>query len=907
MNNKFKRTAAAAMSVLTAATSLIVPAASQTMSAAAKYGTGKNVMEYLNRGISAINTGNGMLVSWRFLANDADDAEFKLYRGNELIYTSKTGQATCYLDKGGSSSSQYRVDYLSGGKVVNSEKCSLISNKDYFDIPLNIPKGSGCTYSANDCSVGDVDGDGTYEIFVKWDPSNQKDNSQDGDTGNVYIDCYTLSGKQLWRVDLGRNIRAGAHYTQFLVADFDCDGKAEMTCKTADGTKDGTGKVIGDGSKNYRNSKGYVLDGPEYYTLFEGATGKALDTVEYAFPRGKVSDWGDNYGNRVDRFNGAVVYLDGQKPSAVSNRGYYTRMTVVAYDVVDKKLVERWKYDSGNDAKKGYHNGNHNCMPADVDNDGKQELVLGSTCIDDNGKLLWCNGQGHGDAMHLGDFLPNREGLELWMCHEEKPWGVSLIDAKTGKNIFHKNHSKDTGRACCGNIYSKNPGAEFWGATGNDIFDGTGKTISTTKPAQNFMIYWDGDLEREILDGTKIDDFTDGGKLNRLLTADGCAANNGSKNNPGLAADIMGDWREELVVRTSDSKYLRVYNTKYTTNTRLTTLMHDPQYRCQAAGEQNCYNQPAHPSFYLGSDEKLPERPAVTIKGATTPPSQDPTTPPATEPATQPTTQPTTQPPTNPPVQQGKYITNMSVKDTDNAADWKIVTASQGGLVFGDRDYTYTKFPAQLNGAESLLTACDSKNATGDLAEFTAGAKTDVYVFLDTRVETENNVPSWLGSWTKTDMTAETSNDVSFSVYKKTINQGEKVVLGNNNMTGNVVNYTVFAAAANEQPATQPTTVPTTQPTTQPTQPATQPTTTAPTQPPQTNVVYGDANCDGQVSIADAAALLQYIGNPDKYALTEQGKKNADCYNPGDGLTTSDAMAIQKLDAGIIPSLPQNN
>jgi rhamnogalacturonan endolyase len=237
----------------------------------------------------------------------------------------------------------------------------------------------------------------------------------------------------------------------------------------------------------------------------------------------------------------------------------------------------------------------------------------------------------------------------------------------------------------------------------------------------------------------------------------------------------------------------------------------------------------------------------------------------------------------------------MSVKDTDNAADWKIVTASQGGLVFGDRDYTYTKFPAQLNGAESLLTACDSKNATGDLAEFTAGAKTDVYVFLDTRVETENNVPSWLGSWTKTDMTAETSNDVVFSVYKKTINQGEKVVLGNNNMTGNVVNYTVFAAAANEQATTQPTTAPTTQPTTQP------------TQPPQTNVRYGDANCDGKVTIADAAAIFQYLSNPDKYTITAEGKKNSDVYNVGDGITTSDAIAIQKLDAGIISSLPQNN
>ena len=627
---KFKRLASM-VAALTIGASMLpstLPVAETANAAYGVGGTGKNVVEYLDRGISAINTGNGMLVSWRFLANDSDTAEFRLYRDNNLIYTSKSGDATCYLDKSGKSSSKYRVDYLSGGKVVSSENCSLITNKNYFDIPLTAPTASGCTYSANDCSFGDVDGDGQYEIFMKWDPSNQKDNSQEGYTGNVYIDCYTLEGKRLWRVDLGKNIRAGAHYTQFLVADFDCDGKAEMTCKTADGTVDGTGKVIGDASKDYRNNKGYILSGPEYYTLFEGATGKALDTVNYEFPRGKVSDWGDNYGNRVDRFLGAVVYCDGVKPSAVSVRGYYTRMTAVAYDVVNKKLVVRWTFDSGNDPKKGYHNGNHNCMAGDVDNDGKQELVLGSTCIDDNGKLLWCNNQGHGDAMHLGDFLPNREGLELWMCHENSPYGVSLIDAKTGKNIFHKNHSKDTGRACCGNILASNPGAEFWGATGNDIFDASGKTIATNKPAQNFMIYWDGDLEREILDGTKIDKYVSTSKINRLLTADGCASNNGSKSSPGLAADIFGDWREELVLRSSDSKYLRIYGTSYDTDVRLTTLVHDVHYRTQAAGEQNCYNQPAHTSFYLGSDQKLPERPNVTIngKGTSSTPSE-PTTP----------------------------------------------------------------------------------------------------------------------------------------------------------------------------------------------------------------------------------------------------------------------------------------
>lgn len=616
---KKSRRFAAMAAALTISLGMLPTAFSQTgTNADAAYGTGKNIMESLDRGINAINTGSGMMVSWRFNADDNDNTVFKLYRDNTLIYTSNADKATCYLDKNGSSKSKYKVETIVNGAVVSSDSCDLVSNKSYFDIPLNIPTGKDCTYSANDCSVGDVDGDGQYEIFLKWDPSNQKDNSQQGYTGNVYIDCYTLEGKQLWRIDLGKNIRAGAHYTQFLVADFDCDGKAEMTCKTADGTVDGTGKVIGDASKDYRNSSGYILSGPEYYTLFDGATGKALDTVDYAIPRGNnlKKDWGDDYGNRVDRYNGAVVYLDGVKPSAVSGRGYYTQLNAVAYDVVDDKLVERWVYRSGNDPNKGYHNGNHNCMAADVDGDGRQELCFGSTCLDDDGTLLWCNNQGHGDAMHLGDFLPDRAGLELWMCHENEPWGVSLIDAKTGKNIFHKNHTKDTGRACCGNILASNPGAEFWGATGNDIFDANGKTIASNKPAQNFMIYWDGDLEREILDGTKIDKYISVNKINRLLTADGCASNNGSKSNPCLSADIFGDWREELLLRSGDSKYLRVYATPYSTDVRLTTLMHDPQYRTQAAGEQNCYNQPAHPSFYLGSDEPLPERPAVTINGS---------------------------------------------------------------------------------------------------------------------------------------------------------------------------------------------------------------------------------------------------------------------------------------------------
>ncbi len=404
------------------------------------------------------------------------------------------------------------------------------------------------------------------------------------------------------------------------------------------------------------------------------------------------------------------------------------------------------------------------------------------------------------------------------------------------------------------------------------------------------MIYWDGDLEREIQDGTKIDKFASANKINRLLTADGCAANNGSKNNPCLTADIMGDWREELVLRTSDSKYLRIYNTKYTTETRLTTLMHDVHYRTQVAGEQNCYNQPAHTSFFLGTGYDLPERPAVTINGKSS--GNGNTNPPTPE---QPT-EPPTQAPTQPPV-QGKFITNLNVKDTDNGADWKIVTAQKNGLVFGDRDYTYTSFPDKLVGSEALLTACDSKNATGDLAEFVAGAKTDIYVFVDTRAEDAGNVPTWLSAWKKTDMTAATSNEVTFSVYVRTVNQGEKITLGNNNMTGNVVNYTIFA----DEPDTAVQTTPATQPPTNPPV-VTQPVTNAPqpTQPqPTGNVLYGDVNCDGTVTLADATAILQSIANPDKYGLSEQGRKNADVCNNGDGVLISDALVIKKVYAGI--------
>lgn len=587
--------------------------------------SGNCVVEYLDRGITAVSTGSGMLVSWRFLANDSENAEFKLYRDNTLIYTSSAGKATCYLDKSGSAKSKYRVDTLNDGKAISSSECSMISENYYFDIPLTPPTASDCTYSPNDCSVGDVDGDGVYELFLKWDPSNSKDNSQKGKTGKVYIDCYKLSGKRLWRIDLGYNIRAGAHYTQFYVADFDLDGKAEMTCKTADGTVDGTGKTIGDGSKNYRNSSGFIITGPEYYTLFDGATGAALDTIDYEPGRGNTNAWGKSSDstNRVDRFWGTVAYLDGVHPCVVAGRGYYGRMTATAYTVKNKKLQKLWLFDTGTSSSTpGYGDGNHNSMAADVDGDGKQEIITGSTCIDDNGKLLWCLNKGHGDAMHVGDLDPNNPGIEAWICHEDKPYGVSLVDCDTGKIIFHNDGSGDTGRCCGDNIWAGNPGAELWGNKESDgstpVKNVKGETLSCRRPAINFLSYWDGDLEREILDGytdspATISKMNAKGTLDTLLTTDGYYTCNTTKGTPCLSADIFGDWREELIVRAADSKSVRIYTTTYTTDYRITTLMHDVQYRTQVSAQNTAYNQPPHLSYYLGSEKGVPERERVKV------------------------------------------------------------------------------------------------------------------------------------------------------------------------------------------------------------------------------------------------------------------------------------------------------
>ncbi|MBE6872521.1 MAG: rhamnogalacturonan lyase [Ruminococcus albus] len=777
MKKAFKRIAAAAASLAVAAS---ICAGTPALTASAAYGQGGNgsaIMEYLDRGIYAIKSGNGMFISWRFNANDSDDTEFRLYRDNTLIYTSKAGQATNYWDASGNSSSKYRVDTVVNGTVKSSDSCNFTSGNNYFEIPLKSP---GSIYSPNDCCVGDVDGDGQYELFLKWDPSDSKDNSQTGNTSKVYIDCYTLTGKQLWRIDMGVNIRAGQHYTQMSVADFDCDGKAELITKTCDGTIDGTGKVIGNASANYVDSSGTVLTGPEYLTLFEGATGKALDTIDFPVPRGTAtgstakSTWGDNYGNRCERYNSGIAYLDGVHPSAVYGRGYYTRLTLSAIDVKDGKLSKKWVYDTGfNSSDAAYGCGNHNLMVADFDNDGKQEVCMGASCFDDNGKLLWSTKQGHGDAMHVGDLDPNHAGIEVFICHEESPYGISLIDGRNGNKIWHYDGDKDTGRCCADNIFNTGTsGAEFWGSRpANAVYDVNGKQIGSKAPAMNFLIYWDGDLERELLNDISITKMTSLSSIQTIFTADGAASNNGTKAVPCLTADIFGDWREELVLRSSDNSKLRVYCTNTETSYRMTTLMHDMQYRMQAGCEQSSYNQPPHVSYYLGSETGVPARPNIKLNNTPAEPVS------------------------------GNLVKNLVIKDTANAAGWQLLSSNTvGGLIYGDRDFTYSSLSSELQNCEYIMSACDSKNTDSDLASFTAGKDSEVYVLVDTREEDANSVPSWLSGYTRTSLTATSSNGVTFVAYKKNFKSGEQVVLGTNGMTGTVINYTVFVKEAAQEP-----------------------------------------------------------------------------------------------------------
>ena len=594
-------------------------------------------MEKLDRGLIVVRVdATHCFLSWRLLGTDDKNTTFRVLKNGSVLRDKITGATSFQVT--GKSTDKFQVVTLQNGEVIETSPEVSPWSSAYLTLQLDRPTASDCTYSPNDCSVGDVDGDGQYEIFVKWDPSNSQDNSNSGVTGIVYIDCYKLDGTKLWRIDLGKNIRAGAHYTQFMVYDFDKDGKAEMICKTAPGSKDGVGNYVNqaatddkiksaDNSKDHRTSAGRINGGQEYLTVFDGQTGAAIHTIAY-YPnrnaKAELSDaagtlnWGapdskndtGTYGNRGERYLAAVAYLDGadQKPSGIFSRGYYGYAYIWAVDFDGQQLKHKWLHSST--SKTQYTVTDSNMNQTTYVPGASTSIIWGSAALDDDGKLLYSVGFGHGDAIHLADLNPDRPGLELFDIHEDgEPYAWDVHDAATGEILLKGGQEGiDNGRGCAADIVADSRGYEFWSAYGgfdsssrnqNPLNVISGKVAGSTMPSMNFRIYWDGDEYDELLDDITITKYPSSTALGVGRTAITGQSNNSTKATPCLMADIFGDWREELIVRSNSDDALNIFSTVTTTSYRVPTLMHDHTYRMGVAWQNVGYNQPPHLGYYL--------------------------------------------------------------------------------------------------------------------------------------------------------------------------------------------------------------------------------------------------------------------------------------------------------------------
>ena len=589
--------------------------------------------EKLSRGLIGIPTEDGMYFSWRMTLEDAAGLQFDLYRssggGAEVKLNKEPIDRTSdFLDR----TVDYTVDNrwtlkATTGEVAIWTRLKGEERNPYLSVPVCKPEdgeiaGESFTYTANDCSVGDLDGDGEYEIILKWSPSNSKRPPQRGFTGNTYLDAYKMDGTRLWRIDLGPNVRSGAATTNFLVFDFDGDGCAEICCKTGDGTVDGLGHRIGDAQADWRTwdkkspTYGKIVNGPEYLTVFEGRTGKELDSKEYIPTRYPLDGWGgvggncgnDNTGGRSDRFTAGVAFLDGKTPSPVMVRGWYGRTVVAAWTFTNGALKHTWTFDSAAPGWEAYSGmGNHSVTVADFDGDGCDEICVGAMTVDHDGKGLFTTGLRHGDALHAGRFIPSRQGMQVFGVHEnegdneivKRTPAVAMFDGATGEIIWQDGLGQDAGRGVAADIDPRYDGAECWCNIGGLRRGDTGEIISNRKPDScNFTIYWDADPLAELLDHVSISKWNwNAESTDLLLKAERVVSNNGTKGNPCLSGDILGDWREEVIWPSEDQTELRIYSTTIPAVDRRATWMNDRQYRLAIAWQNVAYNQPPHPSF----------------------------------------------------------------------------------------------------------------------------------------------------------------------------------------------------------------------------------------------------------------------------------------------------------------------
>lgn len=619
------------------------------------------------RGAVALKSqSKGIFISWRMLPGDNEGTTFDVIRDGTTIATG-LGRATCYTDTEGTPDNIYQIVTRQDGEIVDTAD----EVKPWADIYTTLrldrpdggvtPSGEAYRYKPDDCAVADVDGDGQLELLVKWDPTNSKDNGTTGYTGEVIMDCYKMTGGRLWRINLGRNIRAGAHYTQIVFYDLDGDGRAELVCKTAPGSMDGTGRYVTnaatdaeiqayDNSADYRNTAGAagcIMKGPELLTVFEGATGKAIHTIYYnpnraggvgGAARYPATDfWGDSYANRSERYLACVAYLDGleKNPSAVFTRGYYTRAYLWAVDFDGERLNTRWLHAStdaetvvltdseGNSktltytthtAPQGrlgntcYGEGAHNISVGDVDGDGCDEIMFGAAAVDNDGQMLYSTGLGHGDAIHLGDFAPDREGLEFYMVQEDAPYGWHLRDAATGSIIARQSGSDDTGMGTIADLDARWRGYEFWSSDKLEMYGISGEKVAdiTYRGGSNMPhkhpVFWDGDVQQELYYDATIDKWNSGGGLDHVIQFHlyGNSAATGGKPHACIFGDIMGDWREEVILwNKSDSCTLNIFTTNIPTQVRVPWLMTDHLYEMGITWQNIGYNMPPHLSYYL--------------------------------------------------------------------------------------------------------------------------------------------------------------------------------------------------------------------------------------------------------------------------------------------------------------------
>lgn len=588
----------------------------------------------LDRGLVAMKASTGVYLSWRLLGSEYYDVTYNVYRDGNLI---KSGLSTSnYSDASGNTTSTYTVSAVVRGKEQAQSKAASVWTKSYKEIKLT-HEGIQSTLIPNDACCADIDGDGELEILMKFDNESEMAQSYpkngpsfNGKASHEYsiFEALKQDGKRLWWVNCGPNMGDFQNNEQNIVAyDWDGDGKAEAVMRAADGTvihcADGTTYTVGDATKNYRSATGggtnwFMWQGNEYLVYMDGETGKPYQCITYPLARFEAGEtslegaWGKNdSGHRASKFFFGAPYLDGRKPSIFLARGIYTRHKMIAYDVdpTTHELKVRWKwYNNTNGPWKGQ--GYHNYCIADVDMDGRDEIVFGSMVIDDNGKGLSTSGLGHGDALHCGDFNPYAHGLEIFACNEESQ-GYNYRDATTSKIYKCELHvGKDVGRSMMDNFSDAYPGSigSAWGSPISSVKNESVSGMVEDGINQNFRIYWDGDLCSETFN-YRNGKNTEGiiakyGSWSPIYTCEGSLTNNDTKGTPCYQGDILGDWREEIIMRTANNN-IRIYSTPTPTQYRNYTLWHDHQYRNGMVWQMCGYNQPPHTSYFLGKLEGI--------------------------------------------------------------------------------------------------------------------------------------------------------------------------------------------------------------------------------------------------------------------------------------------------------------